>query len=92
MSDTNTPNLGSVITNPAARKLIYGIYVVAIVIIGAIQVAYAAVPAWGGQPDWLAAALAVTAYLGIPVGGLALANTSTVSSAGEHVADAPADL
>ncbi|OJX72841.1 hypothetical protein [Leifsonia sp. 71-9] len=79
MSD-NTSNLGSVITSPTARKLIYGVYVIAVVVIGAIQVAYASVPAWGGQPDWLTAALQVTASLGIPVGGLALVNTSNGTS------------
>lgn len=77
MSNTSiTNNLGTIITNPLARKLIYGIYVIAVIVIGAIQVAYSSVPAWGGAPEWLTAALAVAAYLGIPVGALALANTN----------------
>ncbi len=73
---TNTaPNLGSVITSPTVRKIIYGVYIVALVIVGAAQVGFAAVEA--GQPEWLTIALAVLAYLGVPIGGLAIANTAT---------------
>lgn len=68
-----TPDLGSVITSNFARKIIYGVYVVGVVILGAVQVGFAASSA--GQPEWVSIALAVAAYLGIPVGGLALANT-----------------
>lgn len=70
---SSTPNLASVIGSPAVRKIIYTTYVVAVVAVGATQVAYAAVEA--SQPDWLTQALAVLGYLGVPVGGLALANT-----------------
>lgn len=84
MSNTPPANLGSIITHPRARRLIYGVYVVAVVLLGAAQVAYSAVPSWGGQPDWLTGALAVAAYLGIPVGTLALANTT--STGGRHSA------
>lgn len=73
MSTTTPPNLGIVVTNARARKIIYAAYIVLLVIAGAIQVAFAAIQA--GQPVWLVAALAVLAYLGIPVGGLALANS-----------------
>jgi len=72
----NTPaptDIGRVITSTSARKIIYGVYVVGVVLIGAAQVAYAALQL--GQPDWLTVALAVSAYLGLPVGTLALANT-----------------
>ena len=73
---TPTPNdLGSIIGSARARKAIYGAYVIGIVILGAIQVGFAAISA--GQPDWLTVAIAVAAYLGIPVGGLAAANTNT---------------
>lgn len=75
MSHVSPPNLGSIITASGIRKAIYGIYGILIIVIGAVQVAFAAVPAWGGQPDWLTAALAVGAYLGVPIAGLALANT-----------------
>lgn len=71
-----TPNdLGVIVTSARARKIIYGVYVVALVVTGALQVAFAALDA--GQPDWLVATLAVLAYLGIPIGGLAAANTAT---------------
>jgi CHASE2 domain-containing sensor protein len=73
---TPTPNdLGSVVSSAKARKAIYGVYVVGILIIGAIQVGFAALSA--AQPDWLTVALAVGAYLGVPVGALAAANTNT---------------
>lgn len=73
---TPTPNdLGAIVGSAQARKAIYGTYVIGIVILGATQVGFAAISA--GQPDWLTVALAVAAYLGIPVGGLAAANTST---------------
>lgn len=73
---TPTPNdLGTIVGSARARKAIYGTYVIGIVILGATQVGFAAISA--GQPDWLTVALAVAAYLGIPVGGLAAANTST---------------
>lgn len=71
-----TPNdLGKVITSAKARKAVYSVYVVGIVVLGAIQVGTAAIEA--GTPAWLTAALAVSAYLGIPVAGLAAVNTET---------------
>lgn len=76
MSDPQIPgpnDLGKVITNSRARKMIYGTYIVALVGAGGTQVAYAALEQ--GQPSWLIATVAVLGYLGIPVGGLALANT-----------------
>ena len=78
MSTTTTPALGVVITNATVRKIIYGSYVIAIVLAGAIQVGFATIQA--PQPAWLTAALGVLTYLGLPVGGLALANTSNVST------------
>lgn len=74
MSIPTSDTLGSIIGSARVRKAIYAAYVVAIVVIGAIQVGFAAVSA--GQPEWLTVALAVTAYLGVPVGGLAVANAS----------------
>lgn len=68
-------SLGTVITNPNARKVIYGIYIVAGVILGAVQVAFAAIEG-AGQPDWLTVSLAVYAFLSVPVGSLALVNTT----------------
>ena len=74
MSNTPTTNdLGVIITSAKARKAIYGSYVIALVGAGATQVAYAALDT--SSPSWLVASIAVLAYLGIPVGGLAAANT-----------------
>ena len=73
MTTTPPPNLGNVVTSPLIRKVIYGVYVVALVGVGAVQVAFAAIDI--GQPSWLTAAIAVGFYLGIPVGSLALSNT-----------------
>jgi hypothetical protein len=69
------PTLGVVIKNPTMRKSIYGGYAIAMTVFGATQVGFASVSA--AQPGWLTVALAILAYLGIPVGGLALANTSS---------------
>lgn len=68
-----TPNLGSVIPSATVRKIIYSAYVILLVVAGALQVAFAA-PELGGQPTWLSIALNVLAYLGVPIGGLAIAN------------------
>lgn len=75
MSDPQIPsqNLGNIITSPTARKSVYGTYAIACVAATATQVGYAAIQA--PQPDWLSVALAVLAYLGIPLAGLALSNT-----------------
>jgi hypothetical protein len=70
-------NLGNVIKSSVARAWIYGAYVIAGLAVGALQVAFAAV-AGVEQPDWLTIALAVYAYLGIPVGGLAAVNSNIV--------------
>lgn len=66
-------DLGVIITSARARKIIYGGYVLALVAAGGAQVAYADLGI--AAPDWLSASVAVLAYLGIPVGGLAAANT-----------------
>lgn len=68
-------NLGSIITNAFARKLIYAIYFIAGLILGAIQAAFGAMTGTPIAPEWLTVALAVYGYLGIPVGVLAVANT-----------------
>ncbi|GAA3947744.1 hypothetical protein [Microbacterium soli] len=78
MSTPTPDQLGSIITSARARRTIYAVYVLGIIIIGAVQVGFAA--AQVGQPDWLTVALAVAAYLGVPVGGLAAANAVTVSA------------
>lgn len=69
MSDIN---LGSIVSNATARKVIYAIYAIAGLVLGGIQAWYGVI---GDTPTWLAQYLAVYGYLGIPVGGLAIANT-----------------
>lgn len=81
MSNLTPPSLGNIISSARVRQLIYGLYVIAIIVTGAIQVGFAAVSI--AQPDWLTASLAILAYLGIPVGGLALANTTPAVDAQE---------
>lgn len=73
MSNPNSINLGSIIPSALVRRIIYGSYIVAVLVTGAIQVAYAAIQF--DQPAWLIALLAVLAYLGVPIGTLAIANT-----------------
>jgi hypothetical protein len=86
MTDSNTPtNLGNVISNGTARKVIYGAYTVAAVVVGGIGAYF--LGTGHPIPEAVVGAQAVIAYLGIPVGGLALANTGTSSSSGAHVAD-----
>jgi hypothetical protein len=75
MTTTTPPNLGTIIPNASWRRLIYAVYVIALIVAGACQVGFAALEL--AQPQWLTASLAVLAYLGIPVGGLAIANTPT---------------
>ena len=66
-------DLRSIITNPTIRKVIYAAYVVLGVVLGATQVGFSAIEA--GQPTWLTVALAVYAFLSVPLGSLALSNT-----------------
>lgn len=73
---TNTeqqPNLGRVITNPIARKVVYGVYAVTAFAVGGIAAYFLGI----GQPlpEIVVGAQAVVAYAGIPVGALAVANT-----------------
>jgi hypothetical protein len=66
-------DLGVIVTSNRLRRAIYALYVLALLAAGAVQVAYSslALP----NPSWLIAALAVLAYLGIPVGTIAVSNT-----------------
>lgn len=75
MTDTSTPNLGTIIPNDTARKVVYGAYTIAAIVVGALAAYFLGI---GQQlPEIVVGAQAVVAYLGIPVGGLALANTTT---------------
>ncbi|UAJ78300.1 hypothetical protein IT072_02310 [Leifsonia sp. ZF2019] len=88
MSDTNT-NLGNVISSNLARKIIYGAYAVAGVVVGGAGAYFLATG--HTVPEVIIGAQGVITYLAIPVGGLALANTSSAPK-GDHVADGPADV
>ena len=69
-----TPNdLGRVITSDRVRQIIYTAYVISVVLLGAVQAAYAGSEA--GAPVWLTIAQQVALYLGAPVAGLAVVNT-----------------
>lgn len=71
---TPTPNdLGKVITSDLLRQVIYTVYVIGVLLLGAVQVAYAGAEA--GAPVWLSIAQQVALYLGAPVAGLAVVNT-----------------
>lgn len=78
----NTHPIARVITNTRARQIIYGVFVLALVVVGAIQVGYGALEA--PVPAAVTVALEVLTYLGIPVGALALANAPTVGEVGER--------
>lgn len=79
---TPTPNdLGKVVTSERARRVIYSAYVIAVILLGAMQVAYAGAEA--GTPVWLNIAQQVALYLGVPVGGLAAVNTKQGKYAAE---------
>jgi hypothetical protein len=73
MSENSTPDLGNVIKNDTARKVIYGTYAVGAVVVGGIAAYFLGIQV--PVPTEVIGAQAVIAYLGIPVGGLALANT-----------------
>jgi hypothetical protein len=76
MSDSNVPtpnDLSRVVTSATARKVIYGAYVLGLIGAGATTVGFAAVG--GDLPQAIVVTNAVLGYLGIPIGGLALANT-----------------
>lgn len=69
----STPNLGNVVENSTARKAIYGAYTVAAIVIGGVAAYFLGIQT--PIPQEVIGAQAVIAYLAIPVGGLALANT-----------------
>ena len=77
-------NLGNIIASAKARAIIYSTYVIAGILIGATQVGFAAI-AGAGQPEWLTIALAVYAFLSVPLGSLALSNTSTGTPVAETI-------
>ena len=82
---TPSSSLGAIISNlVGACRFIYSTYVLALLVVGATQVALTSLGIT--NPDWLVATLAVLGYLGVPVAGLAVANTSKKVAAAELTA------
>ncbi|TIH33669.1 hypothetical protein [Subtercola vilae] len=75
-----------IVTNATARKTIYGIYIIAVLAAYGIQVGFSSISV--AQPSWLIATISVLAYLGAPVGVLAVANV-VATPAAAPVVDAP---
>lgn len=73
------PNIGNIITSATVRKVIYGVYAIAAFVLAAVQVGFSATPG-AGQPVWLTVSLAVSAFVGGAVGGLAVANAGNPPS------------
>lgn len=68
------------------RTLVYSVYAVVGLVVGSIQVAYAAAEA--GQPVWLTVALAVYAYVGGAIGYVAATHVPAAPTyVGEHRED-----
>lgn len=84
------PNLGNIITNDVARKVIYGVYALAVIAVTAVQQYLSALQ--NPFPDWVIGALAVLAYLGAPVSALALANAPKKTAFAPEVDTAPTSL
>ena len=76
---STTPQLASVIESPSARKIIYSVYGIVALLVAATTVGFAATSE-ASIPEWLTIANAVVAFLGGPVGGLAVANTPAKTS------------
>ena len=69
-----SPDLGAVITSSKVRKIVYGTYAVGALIVGGAVAYFLGVDL--PIPEQVSGAQAVVAYLAIPIGALALANTS----------------
>lgn len=73
-------NLGSIITNPGARKVLYGLYALSGLFFGASAAWYLAIQV--PTPEWVTGGLGVLGYLAIPFGALALANVGNTAGNG----------
>lgn len=71
---SSTPPLASIVESTTVRKTIYSVYGIVALIVAATTVGFAATQE-ASIPEWLTIANAVVAFLGGPVGGLAVANT-----------------
>jgi hypothetical protein len=72
---TTPPNLGNVIPNDRARRIIYGVYAAVAFIVGGTAAYFLGIQ--HPVPEIVVGAQAVVAYAGIAIGGLALANVPT---------------
>lgn len=73
MNTSNAPDLGVVVRNPKARRVVYGAYACAAFVVGGVAAYFLGI---GEQlPTVVVGAQAVVAYAGIPIGALAVANT-----------------
>lgn len=66
-----------------ARKVVYAVYGLAGIVIGILQIV-------AGNASWMDTVVSVYAYLGIPVGAIALTNTVPVQAAGDSPVTAEA--
>ena len=74
---SNTPDIGTVIKSDTVRKLVYGIYASAAIVVGGVAAYFLSIGV--PIPTEVTGAQGVIAYLAIPIGGLALANTGTAA-------------
>lgn len=79
-------NIGNIIKNDKARAIIYGVYVLSGLVIGALQ-AFIVDP----DPQWLTQTFAAWSYLGLAVGTLAVTNSSIVPVR-NVIVEAPSDV
>lgn len=69
------PPLGRVITNPTARKIVYGAYAIGAFVVGGVAAYF--LGTGHPLPEIVVGAQAVAAYAGIGIGALAVANTNS---------------
>jgi len=67
------PSIGVIITSATIRKVVYSIYAVGAVLVGGAAAYFLGIG--HSIPEIVVGSQAVVAYLAIPVGGLAVANT-----------------
>ena len=73
-TNSSSPDLGVIVRNPKARRIVYGAYAGAAFIVGGVAAYFLGI---GEQlPTIVVGAQAVVAYAGIPIGALAVANTT----------------
>lgn len=69
---SNQHDLGAIITNTRTRRIVWAIYVFAGLTLGSLSAWFTTTE--GSIPVWLSGALAVSAFLAVPFGTLAIAN------------------